>query len=47
VTKLKKTIPQVKDLEGKDLNGLFPSEWNGGARCTAPGGAESRLLKQT
>jgi hypothetical protein len=27
VTKLKKTIPQVKELEGKDLNGLFPSEW--------------------
>ncbi|PNF41287.1 hypothetical protein B7P43_G01448 [Cryptotermes secundus] len=26
VTKLKKTIPQVKDLEGKDLNGLLPSE---------------------
>lgn len=26
VTKLKKTIPQVKDLGGKDLNGLLPSE---------------------
>jgi hypothetical protein len=25
-TKLKKIIPQVKDLEGKDLNGLFPTE---------------------
>jgi hypothetical protein len=38
VTKLKKTIPQVKDLGGKDLNGLLPSEWNWGARYTAPGG---------
>lgn len=26
VTKVKKTIPQVKELEDKDLNGLFPSD---------------------
>ncbi|XP_069688596.1 uncharacterized protein Ude isoform X2 [Periplaneta americana] len=26
VTKLKKTIPLIKELEDKDLNGLFPSE---------------------